>query len=212
MALMQIPAVCDRCGCVFSSGMAVDGTSAISTGSAGGKAGPCPKCNGQGTVLGGVYHGADDVLRIFLDRTVPADQVRRLKEILDGAARTGATAEATAQKIEAEVPAFAGINGWLTRNAPIINTIGALAGVVGAVVALLASNGPTEEELTRAFEHAIVRALQGAQQQPKNSSYRDSGFFQRIKASGVAPSQGAPCPCGSGKKYKRCCGEKRFQI
>lgn len=28
-----------------------------------------------------------------------------------------------------------------------------------------------------------------------------------VRATG-SPSLNAPCPCGSGKKYKRCCGEK----
>ncbi|HAU38276.1 MAG TPA: hypothetical protein DCX07_11260 [Phycisphaerales bacterium] len=29
-----------------------------------------------------------------------------------------------------------------------------------------------------------------------------------IKASG-APGRNDPCPCGSGKKYKKCCGAKK---
>jgi uncharacterized protein YecA (UPF0149 family) len=28
----------------------------------------------------------------------------------------------------------------------------------------------------------------------------------KVIASGVVPSRNSPCICGSGKKYKRCCG------
>ncbi|MCK4602845.1 MAG: SEC-C domain-containing protein [Phycisphaerae bacterium] len=36
---------------------------------------------------------------------------------------------------------------------------------------------------------------------------KDTEKVEPIK-SGTAPGRNAPCPCGSGKKYKKCCGEK----
>ncbi|MDF0500881.1 SEC-C domain-containing protein [Burkholderia cenocepacia] len=160
--------------------------------------------------MGGLYQGADDVLKIFLDPAVPAEQLRRLKEILEGAAQTGATAEQTAQQIAESAPAFVGINGWLNRNAPIINTIGVLAALASLVVAL--NGAPTEEQLAKAFEHAISQALEKRQTAPAASSLAEPKGFQRILAPVNGISQNAPCPCGSGKKYKHCHGKKRFQI
>ncbi|MHB9053368.1 MAG: SEC-C metal-binding domain-containing protein [Thermoleophilia bacterium] len=38
----------------------------------------------------------------------------------------------------------------------------------------------------------------------------DSGYFEHAHGSasttGTAPGRNEPCPCGSGKKFKRCCG------
>ncbi len=32
------------------------------------------------------------------------------------------------------------------------------------------------------------------------------GGIEQVKRKGAKVSRNAPCPCGSGKKYKRCCG------
>ena len=46
-------------------------------------------------------------------------------------------------------------------------------------------------------------------EQPKNSiSGRDGVKYDRHSESAMPPERNAPCPCGSGKKYKKCCNLK----
>ncbi|MCL6105810.1 MAG: SEC-C metal-binding domain-containing protein [Actinobacteria bacterium] len=32
------------------------------------------------------------------------------------------------------------------------------------------------------------------------------GLYEKALTDGPEPGRNDPCPCGSGKKYKRCCG------
>jgi hypothetical protein len=45
--------------------------------------------------------------------------------------------------------------------------------------------------------------------QPSYPTQRVSGTGLPYRGEGKKPGRNDPCPCGSGKKYKRCCGRKR---
>jgi len=38
--------------------------------------------------------------------------------------------------------------------------------------------------------------------------HRDYFLYRKKPAKAEGPARKGPCPCGSGKKYKRCCGEE----
>lgn len=43
----------------------------------------------------------------------------------------------------------------------------------------------------------------------KTKAFGEVRQVRRATVSGFSPpSKNAPCPCGSGRKYKRCCGRK----
>ena len=38
---------------------------------------------------------------------------------------------------------------------------------------------------------------------------KEKKFLQQDQVKIAGPGRNDPCPCGSGKKYKKCCGENR---
>lgn len=53
-------------------------------------------------------------------------------------------------------------------------------------------------------EHVTVKREQVAK--PTEASHGDSGPQKPVKRDAVKVGRNDPCPCGSGKKYKKCCG------
>ena len=61
-------------------------------------------------------------------------------------------------------------------------------------------------ERRKAVDPSVLKArLQGAENQ--NGQAKTGGAPTRMTSPG-APGRNQPCPCGSGKKYKHCCGNK----
>jgi hypothetical protein len=211
---MRIPAICDNCKTVFNSGIVVDGNSSITTG-ANMKSGPCPNCGGQGTILAAMYQGAGEFMQIFLDPTVSRDQLKILTNILEHAASVGASPREIAKDIAKYAPAFGVVNDWLQKYSPIINTIGVLATVAGLVLSAVALHEtpapaavspPTlsPDQIGEIFERAVHDELLKQQALHAHAKRRPKVVH------GPRPAQNAVCPCGSGKKFKLCHGDKRF--
>ena len=69
----------------------------------------------------------------------------------------------------------------------------------------------SDEEM-QVFETAVIKTLiaNGVADRIRTEDVVERSHTTRFKASGSAqlkpePSRNAPCPCGSGKKYKKCC-------
>ena len=67
-----------------------------------------------------------------------------------------------------------------------------------------------EDTVERAGTHR-VRASVSSSEKGQEVSFTPTPNTQRIRAEADSPSTPAagrnePCPCGSGKKYKKCCG------
>lgn len=58
------------------------------------------------------------------------------------------------------------------------------------------------------FQHADgrLRALADDWRRAQRSPVAAPGFTSRVPAAGARPGRNDPCHCGSGRKYKRCCG------
>ena len=113
----MLPAICDQCGAVFSSGFAIENSTRVSMVGCG--AGPCPSCGGSGTIPDGLYDAFGDTLRILADGPRSARSLEHLADVLRNAQRQGMDREATAVAIETEVPEFAALasdirqrHGW----------------------------------------------------------------------------------------------------
>jgi hypothetical protein len=58
------------------------------------------------------------------------------------------------------------------------------------------------DDLEEAFQRRKRRELE----QARMAGAGDSQPVQRVVRSGAKVGRNDPCPCGSGKKYKKCCG------
>ena len=83
--MVQAPAICDDCGMTFASGFEFGGTgSVVMTGN---KSGPCPACDGMGSVPDGTYHFHNETLRIV--STWSPSRRDALAQALTAAQQTG---------------------------------------------------------------------------------------------------------------------------
>jgi preprotein translocase subunit SecA len=57
-----------------------------------------------------------------------------------------------------------------------------------------------DEQKNREFKHAQASGLDQAEDQPE-------GARQPVLRQGPKVGRNDPCPCGSGKKFKQCCGK-----
>jgi hypothetical protein len=58
-----------------------------------------------------------------------------------------------------------------------------------------------------ASQHVAYETVENQRRQKFHSEFRGADVLQQ-KLSAYTPSRNSPCPCGSGKRYKRCCGAK----
>lgn len=148
MSTAQAPAICDNCGTVFPSGFALGpGVSASMTGNT---AGPCPNCQGSGTVPDGLYEFVGDTLNIITD--LPPDRLRQVQDALTAARNATQPVAAVEEALKSE-PAFAPI---LQRLSPLHDAAAFWAFVgtlVAAIMLLLALHGTGD---TTTIEHQTV--------------------------------------------------------
>jgi preprotein translocase subunit SecA len=69
------------------------------------------------------------------------------------------------------------------------------------------------QDLLSAIQHDVVHTIyhvgivkREAPQRPPAPIQGGAGGKQRLKVGGKKIGRNDPCPCGSGKKYKHCCG------
>jgi hypothetical protein len=196
-----VPAFCDTCGTVFNSGFFVENSRGVTFG--GNRSGPCPKCGGMGHVPDGVFNFVGNTIEILSAPERTRAELMRLAEILKEAKERSESKEQVVQRIEKEVPGLAKLAGLLPSNR------GELYGFLGVVLAAaqLLSQGersptaPVTVNVTQVIEHVMV---------PPPAARPPSAKAPAMPQSGAKkPSRNQPCICGSGKKYKRCCGASK---
>ena len=160
---------------------------------------PCPYCGGEGHIPDGLYDGTAEGIRVIATSAKSAASLTKLARLLEQARDEGASREAVAETIESEAPEFAGLAALIRRlgGVPIATWIT----LALAILALL--QGMSTEERLRNIEGKVDRVLQ--QVATPATSSTPSPFAPSV-ASVTKVGRNDPCPCGSGKKYKRCHG------
>jgi SEC-C motif len=145
--------------------------------------------------------------------------------LVDVLGRQPAVASPTqiADVIDAQIgSAFAGFVDWLRENQWFAQWLGAGVSVAGFVATLVLANPGSGEKLPTSvpsapqpvvvqvtpsftdaqFEELIQRAIQAQSRENQVDKRRP----------GRAPARNQPCHCGSGNKYKRCCGAPQQRL
>lgn len=195
----RVPAFCDNCGSVFPSGFSVSGEATLTT--AGCKSGPCPICGSMGSVPDGVLRAAGDVIRLLAGPQKTIEQLRMLASIIAEARNTVSEPNKAVDRIKREAPELSAIVDVLpkTRNElyGFLTVILMAIGTVIAGVALYKDRSPSEADVQSMVDKAIERSFQEHGETKKQQPHRAV----------PKPGRNEPCPCGSGEKYKRCCGK-----
>lgn len=198
----DIPAFCNKCGAIFRSGIFIGGGTATLVGNS---AGPCPVCGSMGTIPDGVYTVAGNVLRLLSGPQKTIEQLKKLAAVIAEARRIENEPNQIAEKITQEAPELSSVVDALPKTrSELYNFILVILTAISVLIATAAVNkneGPSEAEVERMVEETVEKAIQESQKEQ---------LIQEKKQPYVAPNKpgrNMPCECGSGKKYKHCCGK-----
>lgn len=194
----QLPAFCDSCGTAFPSGFAIGGGGTATF--IGNKSGPCPACGSMGSVPDGVFSAAGNIIRLLSGPQKTIEQLQRLASVISEARTTVSEPNKAVERIKQEAPELSSIVDVLPKTrmelyAFLTILLMAIATVIAAA-AQYKDHSPSEVEVQKMIEETIER------------SFRERGEAKKQQPHRAAPKPGRndPCPCGSGKKYKKCCG------
>jgi hypothetical protein len=193
--MLHIPAFCDNCGTVFTSGIVIDNCAHITL--SGNKSGPCPLCGSMGTIPDGVFSVAGNVIKLLAGPQKTINQLKKLAEILVEARRSTEEPSKVAEKIKREAPELSSIIDTLPKTRTelysFLTVIFTAITTIIAVATLYKDHAPSEQDVEKMIGQAIERSFDERRPSEQGSS--------------PVPRRIDPCPCGSGKKYKHCCGE-----
>ena len=186
----SVPAFCDTCGTVFSSGIFVENSINISF--TGNISGPCPSCGGMGHVPDGVFNFIGNTIEILSapERTIA--ELTHLAKILREAKAKAETREQVVSRVEKEIPSLSKLVNLLPENKSEL--YGFLAVVLAAIQ--LFTQTPSALNTTNIN---VTQVIQQVVSEPTVTKTAPAKSKQKV-------GRNEPCPCGSGVKYKRCCG------
>ena len=149
----------------------------------------------MGHVSDGVFNFAGSTIEILSAPERTVEELTRLVEILSAARAAGAQTDAVANQIKTELPGLAALAKLVPSNRAEL--YGFLAVVLAAAQLYLTVSPPTAQpsiqvNVTQVLERTLA---EGAQAEKARAS-------KPMKK----PGRNDPCPCGSGQKYKKCCG------
>ena len=191
----SVPAFCDTCGTAFNSGIFVENSSNITF--RGNRAGPCPSCGGMGHVPDGVFNFIGNTIEILSATQRTVSELMGLARILREARARAETKEQVTARIEKELPAFSLLARLLPENKS------ELYGFLGVILAAIALYTQSPEKSPSQTTININQVVQQIIIEPPKPGQREATPSPRPSAK---PGRNEPCPCGSGKKYKKCCG------
>jgi len=190
---VRVPAFCNNCGAVFPSG--IDLEDADEPMPAGASVAPCPVCRQSGSVPDGVLTFVGSANAVLSTPQRSELELAQLATILTEACGNWTSPDEVVARINQDLPQLSSIAGLLpvTRD----GLYPRLALIVSSISLLLQSRqrGDDAQSVTvdRTIEHIFGSTMKLAGSAEKARERR-------------SVRRNAPCPCGSGKKYKQCCG------
>jgi len=195
---VHVPAFCDTCGAVFRSGFVVENSTNITF--AGNRSGPCPVCGGMGHVPDGVFNFVGNTIEILSAPQRTLDELSRLAKILHEARETKQNPEQVAETIRKEVPGLSSLADFLPKTRAEL--YGFIALIV-AVITLLTQGGQSGRNTTNV---TLDQSINQVFVETENVAKPKEKAVPQVKQATPKVGRNDPCPCGSGKKYKKCCG------
>jgi SEC-C motif len=190
---VRVPAFCNNCGAVFPSGIELE--DAVAPVPVDTSVGPCPVCRQSGSVADGVLPFVGGAIEVLSTPQRTELELAQLATILTEACGNWTSPDEVVARINEELPELSSVatllpvtrDGFYPRLALIVSSI--------SLLLQAKQRGDDAEIVTvdRTIEHIFSSTMKlagSAEKARKRRSVR----------------RNAPCPCGSGKKYKQCCG------
>ncbi|HUT44698.1 MAG TPA: SEC-C metal-binding domain-containing protein [Sedimentisphaerales bacterium] len=196
-----IPAFCEQCKFVFNSNFVGD----ISKGATihlGNCGVPCPKCGGMAKILDGVYKRVGRAIEIFVENQ-GIDDLKKILSILEYAKKHELGHEEIVEKIKKDAPELSKFSDVLPQTRVELYTFLMLIIMfIGQLIALHRRD-LSKNELAQHFEVMVNQYY--LHNEEKSATQKVTTKEKEANNSKVG--RNAPCPCGSGRKYKKCCGK-----
>lgn len=195
----MMPAICDSCGTAFASGIYLDNCLNVTL--QGNRTGPCPACGSMGSVPDGVFNALGDFIEVLDAPLRTYEQLKRLSEIFDSAAKNKSSNTEISEKIKKECPELASLADVLPKNRMELYTcIGAITGFLMLLASLMQdSDEITSKDIDASLNQAIEQLIT-----PKTPF--DQSALVAPQRNVIKQPRNERCSCGSGVKFKKCCG------
>lgn len=187
--MVNIPAFCDNCGAAFPSGFVFENCRNLHL--SGNKSGPCPRCGGMGSVPDGIFNITGDGIEILSGPQRTVESLQKLSEILKEAAVKKQSPEEISRKIQENTPEYSALIKYIPKNAAELVAWLTLIFIAIQTISQLGKDEKTDVNII--LNQSIEQSME-----PKN--------YYPFVIPEPPPSRNSPCPCGSGKRYKHCCG------
>ncbi len=156
--------------------------------------GPCPKCGGLAEIPPGLYRYTDEIISLLSGPQFSVEILKSAKKILE-ATTVQSTIEETIEKVSSISPEIGNALSKAPTRYGLITWLGIAIGVLSLAIQIhlgyIYKNDETQK--VEMYNEFLIQ---------ENKSLK-----QKLEATiKPKPSRNAPCPCGSGNKYKRCCG------
>ena len=157
-------------------------------------------CGEMGHVPDGVFNFVGNTIEILSAPKRTVDELSRLANILRDAREQKRNPEEVAEAIRKQVPELAGLADLLPKTR---SELYAFLALIVAVIALLTQGSQSGGNATNiSVDHTINQVFIETDKAAKQKEKIES----QAKRGTPKVGRNAPCPCGSGKKYKKCCG------
>jgi SEC-C motif-containing protein len=195
--VVGLPASCPSCGLVFEAKGAIELGEGVTVESSGNRV-SCPRCGAMANMVEGTFTVRGGVLRALTDLELTRERLADLGAVARLAQEGAITADIAAGQLGDHAPplksAIEAVPAPL-RKAFVWVLLTALSILAAQWLAEQRDDAATPADVQRAVERAL---REHDQQRPVSPRRRGSKV-----------GRNDPCPCGSGRKYKVCCGHGR---
>lgn len=198
---------CPRCGLVFGADKFIKVSSPNSeTVTATGNKVTCPRC---GALAEQAVHGTFEVspeghwhhlASALRPRDATPEDYQELLRALQAAKDTGASASQAASDINENSPVFAGLAEFIRKHGE--NWIL----IICAVLTVWYARKAIESHQPPATPLQVTVNVRQPSEQQIEQWIKNAVRQQELIDRGVSPARNLPCVCGSGAKFKKCCG------
>lgn len=197
MTGIPVPGVCEKCHILFPSGIAVRGKGTTVVGCTAG----CPRCGTQSPILDGIYSNIGDALEFIL-REKGRETLQGLADFLRNAQQAGLSRDDITAKIDETAPELSSLKDWLPKTRKELYLV---LGLIVTVLTMLLSSvaARVSKDDVQGYIHRAVQQAYQAQTQTQTQAQNVIVNVNPERSVG----RNSPCPCGSGRKFKKCCGE-----
>ena len=181
-----------NCGAVFEHGGIFGGAGSATIQMTDMRIGPCPSCGGFGAVPDGVYKYANQFISLINGPLATIEMLTRVEALIMKARESNKSKDEIIDEIDKEIPEAS----EFIRGVPDIRVVSQWFTLVISILTF-----------------AILIHTTYLKDDPEQDKYQDMFLEhllkenERLHQQNQPPTRNSPCECGSGQRYKHCCGQ-----